>query len=92
MPKTNFYILVEATRVSTGKKCTKAYENFEELKEEAIKILDGCGWDNKQLVDLRSVDSCLKYVLSGNYCHIQYRLSTSYSKFMEYRYGRRALV
>ena len=90
--KTKLYILVDATRVSTGKKCTKAFENFEELKEEALKILDNRGWDNKDAVDLRSTESCLHYVLGGNYTKIKFKYSTSYDKYVYYRYGIKALV
>lgn len=92
MKKKESYILVDLTGVKTGKKYTKGYENFEELKEEVVKILDGRGWDNKERVDLRSVSSCLDYVLEGNYRNITHKLSLSHNKFMEYRYGTRAIV
>lgn len=90
--KNSLYILVEAKDVRSGKKRTLAYENFDELKEKVVDILNGRGWDNKEKVDLRKVDSCLEYVLSGNLYSISYKFSTSYNKFMNYRYGIEAIV
>ena len=88
----NLYILVEATRVSNGKRYTKAFESFDELKGQVVNILNARGWDNKGTVDLRKTNSCLNYVLSGNFRDIEYKFTTSYSKFMDYRYGSKAIV
>ena len=34
----------------------------DKLRKECISILDSCGWDDKQCVDLRSIKSMAKYV------------------------------
>ena len=36
--------------------------NRDKLRNRCISILDSCGWDNKQCVDLRSIKSMAKYV------------------------------
>lgn len=43
--------------------------NRDKLRKECISILDSCGWDNKQYVDLRSIESMAKYVYE-NVCNI----------------------
>lgn len=37
----------------------------EDLKQECIKILDNRGWDNKQIVDLRSGKSMINYLFEN---------------------------
>lgn len=86
------YILVTCKRARTGRKQTFAYESMEEIKKEVIKILDNRGWDNKVSVDLRSMQSCLEYILDGDYTSIKYKLSASFKKYSEYRHGTYALI
>lgn len=92
MKKYSMYILVNCKTARNGRACTRAYESFDELKEETIKILDGRGWDNKDKVDLRSVGSCLNYVLDGKFYDIKYKFSMCSSTFMDYRYGNKAVL
>lgn len=86
------YILVNCKHARTNQKCTKGYKDFNELKEEVINILDARGWDNKEAVDLRKVQSCLEYVLEGNYNSIEYKLTNSLNKYIKYKEGTLALV
>lgn len=86
------YILVTCRRIRTKQKCTFAYNGEEELKKEVVKILDARGWDNKHLVDLRKARSCIEYILGGRYRDIEYKFSSSYNKYLNYKNGKNALV
>ena len=89
MPK---YILVKCKTARSGDNCTRGYTDFNELRAEVTAILDNRGWDNKETVDLRSVDSCLRYVLGGNFRDITYKYSTNYGALLDYKTGKKALV
>lgn len=83
------YILIDYIKNPMGRKCTMAFEDFKDLKDSCITDLDSCGWDRKDSVDLRSIESCVKY-LFNDHRGITYHKSTSYHKYNEYRYGKKA--
>ena len=85
------YILVDYTKNPMGRECTMAFDSFEELKDSCIKNLEVCGYDDKSSVDLRSVESCVRYLFS-DHREITYHKSTSYNKYIEYRYGKKAYM
>ena len=86
------YILVDCIHTNSGKKVTKGYKDFKEVKEEVVNILNSRGWDNKNKVDLRNLESCLNYILSGTYEDIKYKESYSYVKYSMYKYGYKGLI
>lgn len=83
------YILIDYIKNPMGKKCTMAFDNFADLKDSCIRDLEVCGYDRKDSVDLRSIGSCVRYLLS-DHRGVSYHKSTSYKKYNEYRYGKKA--
>ena len=86
------HIIIECKRADNGQRCTMGYEAFNELKEEVIKKLDSKGWDDKNKVDLRKVENCVQYILEGKFTDITVNLTSSFSKFIDYRYGTRGVI
>ena len=84
-------ILVDYIRNPMGRKCTVAFEDFKDLKDSCIMDLDKCGWDREDSIDFRSMDSCIKY-LFRDHREVRYRKSTSFKKYNEYRYGKKAMM
>ncbi len=66
-----------------GKEQFKKFKNFEEIKKEAIQLLDISGWDNKNQVDLRSVRSCLIFIY-GDFRNYRLTKTTSLNKFLNW--------
>jgi hypothetical protein len=85
------YILIDYIKNPMGRKCTMAFDNFADLKDSCIRDLEVCSYDRKSSVDLRSIDSCVRYLLS-DHRGISYHKSTSYKKYCEYRYGKKACM
>ena len=85
------YILVDYIKNPMGRKGTMAFDNFTDLKDSCIRDLEACGYDRKEQVDLRSIDSCVRYLLS-DHRGVSYKKSNSYGKYCEYRYGRKAMM
>lgn len=81
------YILVNFTKYYGGK-CTMAFKDFNDLKDSVIKRLNACGWSDKTHVDLRSIQSCIKYLVDG--WSVTWRRSQSNDKFNKYRYDSNA--
>ncbi len=81
------YILVNFS--SNSGKHTFAFEDFKEVKESVIDMLDCKGWADKAKVDLRSVSSCIEY-LCHDYRDVDFCYSNSYKKFRNYRYGNKS--
>lgn len=79
------YILINYTQYHAGHR-TMAYKDFKELKADVINNLDINGWNDKNTVDLRSLRSCLDYITKDSF-NVTWRKSSSYKKFMNYRYG-----
>ena len=83
------YILIDFTKYYGGKR-TMGYENFKDLKDSVIKKLDCKGWADKNIVDLRSLKSCVEY-LTQDAWNVHFKKSNSYKKFNEYRYGDKVM-
>lgn len=49
----------------------KELKTRESLKQKCIAILDSRGWDNKEEVDLRSIQSMARYSCDGYFIDIQ---------------------
>lgn len=81
------YILVNFT--SNSGKHTFAFEDFKEVKNSVIDVLDCKGWADKAKVDLRSLDSCINY-LCRDFRDVNYSLSNSDKHFCVYRYGSKS--
>lgn len=76
------YYLIKLFPHSGPEKYTK-FDCFKTIKDEALKLLDAKGWDNKDDVDLRSVHSCLSFVYNDfrNYRLIK---TTSFKKYINW--------
>ena len=85
------HVLINYLKNPMGRKSTMAFEDFADLKDSCITRLDGNGWYDKDKVDLRSIDSCVKY-LFDDHREVTYKLSKSRNKFYDYRYGKRACM
>ena len=85
------YILINYIKNPIGKKCTMAFDNFADLKDSCVVRLNNSGWYDKDRVDLRSADSCVKY-LFDDHRSINYKFSKSRKKYLDYRYGRQACM
>ena len=85
------YILIEFDSYLYGNNTTYAFENFNVLKERVVERLNGCGWDEKHKVDMRSIDSCVRY-LCDDFKNVRWKKSTSYDKYFEYRNGNKRRV
>lgn len=79
------YILINYTQYHAGT-CTMAYKDFKELKNDVINELNCKGWSDKNTVNLRSLRSCIDYITKDSF-NVTWRKSSSYKKFMNYRYG-----
>lgn len=82
------YILIDYTKYYGGN-MTMAYDDFADLKDSVIDKLDGRGWSDKADVDLRSADSCVRY-LTKDAWNVSWRKSKSFKKYNNYRYGAKA--
>jgi hypothetical protein len=84
------YILIDYTTYHAGQS-TMAYENFADLKDSVIETLDSRGWCGKGMVNLKSIDSCVRYLtqdtISGS---VSWKKSKSRDKFIKYRFGEKA--
>lgn len=79
------YYLIKATR-HNGKIEFLGFENFEEIKSKVKNILDMRGWDNKDKVNLKSVESCIEY-LTSDYSNVEIKKSKSFKKYLNFKYA-----
>lgn len=81
------FYLVDFTKYYGGRMKT-AFNGFDEIKKECVEKLNGRGWSDKSQVDLRNLKSCIDYLFTDAW-NVQVKKSTSYNKFMNYRYFKK---